>query len=81
MTTKTQNESESMSFKGWDFMTWLSKNKSAVKNIALGILTLLGLAQTNFQPNTWQIIVIGIAIAGMKLGIDALDYYIVENPQ
>jgi hypothetical protein len=81
MTNKTKTVSESFSFKDWNFMVWLAKNKAAIKNIVLGMLTLLGLAQANFQPNTWQIIALGVGVSVMKLGIDALDYYIVENPQ
>jgi hypothetical protein len=81
MTNKTKSVPQSFSFRDWNFMVWLAKNKSAIKTIALGVLTLLGLAQTNFQPNAWQIVALGIGVSVVKLGIDALDYYIVENPQ
>jgi len=77
------------SFDGYAFKIWLSKNKDAVKNdiryILLALASLITIFQSQYQTEVWQYVLMGLAILVLnfvsKWGLDALDYFISENPQ
>ena len=70
--------STNLSFKGWDIGTWLSRNKRTLKDLLTGVLALSVYFATLSNP-TWLHIVLTVIIPGViRLGVDALDYYVSE---
>ncbi len=68
--------SEKFSFEGWNFGTWLSKNKGSLKTI---LALLLGLIATRFGDSAFVSALFGGAsAAGTRIILDTLDYFLSE---
>jgi hypothetical protein len=68
--------SKSFSFKGWNFSEWLSRNKRTLKDLLTGVLALVTYFATMNNPQWLQVLLTVIIPAIIRLGIDALDYYV-----
>lgn len=67
--------SKSMSFKGYNFMEWVKRNKDTLKNLLVGVTALATFFATMQNP-VWLQIILTVIIPGLvKLGIDAIDFY------
>lgn len=71
---KTENVSPKFSFKGWNFKTWVSKNKDSLKLIVSGVAGLGTAFAVGLSP-TWSAFAGTLVAAGSKLVLDSLDYY------
>lgn len=76
-----QTSSGAFSFQDWKFGIWLSKNKNTLKMIFLGTASVLAIVQQKDNLSPLRIAITGVAIAVCKLAVDALDYWVSENPQ
>ena len=69
-------ESKKFSFRGWNFKTWLGKNKGSLKTV---VSLLLGLVATRFGDSAFVSAVFGSAsAAGTRIVLDTVDYFITE---
>lgn len=72
-----------MSFKGWLFSVWLTKNKGFIKNVLSPLSAIAaGGAILDVATLRYVGIVLGFAVLtiAFKLGWDAVDYFFMENP-
>ncbi|KKK68282.1 hypothetical protein LCGC14_2945650 [marine sediment metagenome] len=68
--------SKKFSFKGWNFGTWINKNKGSLKTI---LSLVLGLVATRFGDSAFVSAVFGGASAvGTRIILDTFDYFITE---
>jgi len=68
--------SEKFSFKGWNFGTWLNKNKGSLKTI---LSLVLGLIATRFGSSAFVSVLFGgVSAVGTRIILDTFDYFISE---
>ena len=68
--------SEKFSFNGWNFGTWLNKNKGSLKTI---LSLLLGLIAIRFGDSAFGSALFGgVSAAGTRIVLDTFDYFISE---
>jgi len=72
---------DKFSFNGYNIVTWLTKNKDTLKVIFLGTASVLGIVLQKDNLSTTRIALTGVGVAVCKLAVDALDYFITENPK
>ena len=65
---------EKWSFKGWDFKTWLVRNKDSLKLIVSGATGIAIGAISGLTP-TWSVPLGALAVAVSKMILDSLDYF------
>lgn len=69
------------SLAGWNWRTWLKKNKGAIKLIvAAGVAYVVAVSGAVANPELNAMLTGVVGLAG-KLGLDVLDYWINEVPQ
>lgn len=70
----TEEISEKLSLKGWNFGVWLSKNKGSLKTI---LSLLLGLIATSFGNSAFVSALFGgVSAAGTRIVLDTFDYFV-----
>ena len=68
--------SKKFSLSGWNFGTWLNKNKGSLKTI---LSLVLGLIATRFGDSAFVSALIGgMSAAGTRIVLDTFDYFITE---
>ena len=60
--------------KGWNFGTWITRNKESLKLIVSGVAGLITTFTVNLKP-TLAFAVGGLVMAVSKVAIDTLDYW------
>lgn len=71
--------SERFSFRGYNLLTWLQKNKKTLKAI---LTIVLGVVGASFGNSVLLVGLFGGASAlGTKFILDAVDYFLTENPK
>ena len=68
------------SLKGYSFKTWAIKNKRDLKLIASGAFGLIITFVSNLDPK-WSVSLGILVTTGSKMALDALDYWLAENPK
>ena len=69
-------KSKKFSFRGWNFGTWINKNKGSLKTI---LSLVLGLVATRFGDSAFVSAILGGASAvGTRIILDTFDYFITE---
>lgn len=71
MANQTQNR---FSLKGWNFGTWLVKNKDSLKLIVSGASGLATAFVSGLNP-TWSAFAGTVVAAGSKMLLDTIDYW------
>ena len=72
-----------MSFRGWALSVWLAKNKGFIKTVLAPVSAVVtGGAVLNLASLKMVAIAAGLGLLTIacKLGWDAFDYFVTENP-
>lgn len=73
--------SPALSFKGWLFTKWLTRNKAAVKLLLVLFLAWLTALFAAVEPPELKALLVGAVGFLSKFGLDLLDYWLTPQPE
>lgn len=73
--------SGAFSFTGYSFATWIRKNKESIKLLVAALVGVGTYYAGLVQAEPWHTLAGVAAGVVLKLALDAVDYWLTDNPQ